>query len=61
LGVPVKVALITAASALVSRLLMSPGGLSAAALAPALFVPLAFATGAVRLSEIRSLLRKEKA
>ncbi len=56
-GVPLKVAIITAAAVLASWLVLPTGGLLAAALAPAIYVPLALLSGAVRLSEVRSLLR----
>jgi O-antigen/teichoic acid export membrane protein len=55
--VPLKMAMITTVAALASQLLLLPGTLTAALLAPALYIPLAFLSGAGRLSDVRSLLK----
>jgi len=55
--VPIKVAAITIAAAAVARLLPSAGGLPAAIAALIVYSPLVFLVGAVRFSEIHSLLR----
>ena len=52
-----RVTAITIAATLVSRLLFSTGSFFAAATAPLLYIPLVFLSGAVNLSEVRSLLR----
>ncbi len=54
--VPLKVAMITMVAAVVPWLL-SVKGLPAAVAAPGLYIPLAFLSGAVRLSEVQSLLK----
>lgn len=50
------IAIITLAAAAAPRLLLSARGLPAAVVAPTVFVLLAFLSGSVRLSELRSLL-----
>jgi O-antigen/teichoic acid export membrane protein len=52
-----KVAMITAAAAAAPRLLASTSGLPAAVAASTLYILLAFLTGTVHLSDVRSLLR----
>ena len=55
--VPAKAVLITLVTAAACRLLLSGHGLMAAVLAPALYIPLLFLTGTVRLSDLRWLLK----
>lgn len=57
--VPIKVAMITVAAAAAPQLLFSATGFSAAVVAPALYVPLAFLSGAARFSDVRMLLRRK--
>lgn len=53
---PLKAVVIALAAGGISRLLLPANGLLEAAAAPAIYVPLAFLSGAVRISELRSLL-----
>jgi O-antigen/teichoic acid export membrane protein len=56
-AVPARVAAVTVAAAGLSHLLFPAGGMLAAALAVALYVPAALLGGAARFAEVRSLLR----
>ena len=56
-----KVILITALAAGAARLLLPSGNILAFLLAPMLYIPLAFLTGAVKLSELHGLLRSRTA
>lgn len=54
----IKVAMVTTVATLVSQLLLLPGTLTAALLAPFLYIPLAFLSGAGQISDVRSLLKR---
>lgn len=59
-SVPIKVAMITVLAAGAPRLLFSATGFPAAVMAPALYLPLAFLSGAARFSDVRRLLKKKR-